>query len=322
MKLRHVALSGVGGYLPGPKVANDYFEKYLDTTDEWIRRRTGIKTRYFANAGSKVSELALPAASQAINRAGLTADDIELIIFATTTPDCFMPATACLLQQILCANTTNTCPAFDVQAVCTGFVYGVSIGAAMIAAGTVDNALVIGADIYSRLLDMQDRSTCILFGDGAGAAVLIHSEQQGIEAVDLHADGKLAGLITTSGSIVKNQVADKIVFAMDGPKVYKAAVQTMIESAQKVCAQAGCSTQDIDWLVVHQANLRIIDSIAKAMDIDTRKVVRTVTEHANTSAASIPLGLNSIWDKIQPGERVLLTAAGGGFTWGSVLWQA
>lgn len=316
---RHVTLSGIGGHLPNNLVGNDYFEQYLNTTDEWIRKRTGIANRYFAKPDTQVSQLALPAARQAIKQAGMDANDIELIIFATTTPDRCMPATACLLQSMLCANN---CPAFDVQAVCSGFVYGISIATAMISASMANNALVIGADIYSRLLDMQDRSTCILFGDGAGAAVLTRSDRAGIEAVNLYADGRHADLITTTGPSSSTQSADKAVFTMDGPAVYKTAVLKMTESALQACEQAGCSPQDIDWLVVHQANLRIIDAIAKKLKIKQDKVVRTVVDHANTSAASIPLGLETIWERIKPDDLVLMTTAGGGFTWGSVLWRA
>lgn len=311
-------ITGVGGHLPGAAVGNDHFAGTLETTAEWIETRTGIVSRNFAAADAEVADAALPAASQALERAGVAAAELDLIIFATTTPDRLMPATACLLQAKLGAS----CPAFDVQAVCSGFVYGLEIAAAMVAAGSYARILVVGADLYSRLLDFADRTTCVLFGDGAGAAVVEASAKPGIVASNLGADGKLADVITTAGRVNQGRVEGSGSFAMDGPLVYKVAVKVMAASARRACADAGLEPAALDWLVVHQANLRIINTLARELGIADARVVRTVAKHANTSAASIPLALSTIWGRIAPGEHVLLVAAGGGLTWGSVLWRA
>ena len=312
-------ITGIGGHLPGERFDNEHFTTHLDTSSEWIASRTGIHTRNFAPAGTLVADAALPAARQALERSGLEPGELDLIVFATTTPDRFMPATACLLQSKLCAGS---CPAFDVQAVCSGFIYGLEIADAMIRSGKCQKVLVVGADLYSRLLDFQDRTTCVLFGDGAGAAVLEASSKAGIAAVNIHADGSQADAITTSGMLARNSVAGSGLFSMNGPLVFKLAVRVMAQSARQACADAAIEPSELDWLVAHQANLRIINSLASSLDIADEKVVRTVGEHANTSAASIPLALCSIWDQLEPGAWVLLTAAGGGLTWGSALWRA
>ncbi|MBF2735833.1 MAG: ketoacyl-ACP synthase III [Betaproteobacteria bacterium AqS2] len=319
---RRATISGVGGELPGEPVGNAHFASYLDTDDAWIVSRTGIEARHRAPADMSLVDLALPAAERALASAKVKAAELDLIIMATTTPDQFMPATACLLQARL--DGAAGCPAFDVQAVCSGFVYALQLADAAVRAGQAERVLVVGADMYSRILDYQDRGTCILFGDGAGAAVVTATETEGtgIAAVDLHADGRLAAIIETPGRVSGQRLEGTGAFAMDGPQVYKVAIEKMAESARAVCDQAAVAPADLAWLVAHQANLRIIDRVAKDLGLADERVVRTVARHANTSAASIPLALASVWDRIVPGDWVLFTAAGGGFTWGSVLWRA
>lgn len=320
--MRHATLSGIGSELPGAPVGNDFFASYLDTDDAWIVSRTGISQRHRAAAGTSLVEIAQPAAERALASAGVRPDDVDMLIVATTTPDQVMPATACFLQAAL--GISNDCPAYDIQAVCSGFVYALQQAAAAVESGQRERVLVVGADMYSRLLDYQDRSTCILFGDGAGAAlVTARDDRPGIAAIDLHADGRLAGIIETPGRISEQRLQGGAgSFTMDGPKVYKVAIEKMAASARAACAQAGIDPGELGWLVAHQANLRIIDSLARDLGLQNERVVKTVAQHANTSAASIPLALASIWDCIEPGDWVLMTAAGGGFTWGSVLWQA
>ena len=320
--MRHATLSGIGSELPGAPVGNDVFASYLDTDDAWIVSRTGISHRHRAAAGTSLVEIAQPAAERALASAGVRPDDVDMLIVATTTPDQVMPATACFLQAAL--GISNDCPAYDIQAVCSGFVYALQQATAAVEAGQRERVLVVGADMYSRLLDYQDRSTCILFGDGAGAAlVTARTDRPGIAAIDLHADGRLAGIIETPGRISEQRLQGGAgSFTMDGPKVYKVAIEKMAASARAACAAAGIEPGELAWLVAHQANLRIIDSLARDLGLQDERVVKTVAQHANTSAASIPLALASIWDRIEPGDWVLMTAAGGGFTWGSVLWQA
>ena len=300
-------------------MGNDHFAEYLDTSDEWIESRTGIRTRRFVEPGTQVSELALPAAKDALEMAGVQAGEIDMILFATTTPDRFMPSTACLLQGML---GTGSCPAMDIQAVCSGFIYGLEVADAFVKSGKYEKVLLVGADIYSRVLDFQDRSTCILFGDGAGAALVTASDKPGIASVNLSADGSQADVITMQGHVSGNSIVGEGYFRMNGPKVYKLAVEAMTQSAKNACESAGIEIGEVTWLVPHQANLRIIDALASRLGVESDRVVRTVREHANTSAASVPLALNTIWDQIKPGDWVLLSAAGGGFTWGSALWRA
>ena len=316
--MKYATITGIGSFLPGKPVGNDFFAKYLDTTDEWIQSRTGIKTRYFIDQDVKLVDLALPACKQALENAKKTINDIDMIILATTTPDRFMPATACKLQELLGAKNI---PAFDIQAVCSGFVYALNLAETFINAGKQENILVVGADIYSRILDFNDRGTCILFGDGAGAVVLSASDTPGILASNFYADGSQSEIIKTDGFVNKQNLIGKACFEMDGQKVFKLAIKTMEESSLQVCQDAKVDINDITYLVAHQANLRILNTLGNRLKIDPSKVVQTVTEHANTSAASIPLALYSIWDKLQEKDLVLMTAAGGGFTWGSVLWQ-
>lgn len=321
--MSRATISGVGGELPGAPVGNEHFASYLDTDDAWIVSRTGIEARHRAPAGASLVDLALPAAERALASAGVDAAALDLIVMATTTPDQVMPATACLLQARLGIGAAG-CPAFDVQAVCSGFVYALQLADAAVRTGQAGRVLVVGADMYSRILDYQDRGTCILFGDGAGAAVVTAAPEEGpgIAAVDLHADGRLAALIETPGRVSGQRLEGPGAFRMDGPQVYKVAIEKMEESARAVCAKAGVAPGQVAWLVAHQANLRIIDRLARGLGLPDERVVRTVARHANTSAASIPLALASVWDRIAPGDWVLFTAAGGGFTWGSVLWRA
>lgn len=317
--MTYSTLAGIGASLPEKIVDNEFFSDYLETSGEWIDSRTGIKTRRFAEPGDMVSSLALPAAKSALKSAGVKAQDLDMILFATTTPDRFMPSTACLLQGMLGANS---CPAMDIQAVCSGFVYGLEVADALVRSDKAKNVLLVGADLYSRVLDFQDRSTCILFGDGAGAAVVAACDKPGLAAVNLHADGSQADVITMKGHVSGNKITGEAFFRMDGPKVYKLAIEAMEKSAREACEAAGIEPADVAWLVPHQANLRIVDTLATRLGVQPDRVVRTVREHANTSAASVPLALETIWASIKPGDWVLFTAAGGGFTWGSALWRA
>ena len=309
-------ISGTGSQLPERRVANSHFESYLDTSDEWIRQRTGIVHRHLAEKDASLCDLAVPAAEKAMAAAGVGAGDLDLIVVATTTPDRIFPATACLLQDALGAGG---CAAFDLQAVCSGFVYALSCCEAMIKAGRSRCALVVGAEIFSRLLDWNDRSTCVLFGDGAGAAVLTAAEQPGIVAVELGAQGSEADILTVPGHPERGGFCGNPTTRMDGSAVFRLAVKTMFESSLSVCTKAGIDPKDINWFIPHQANKRIIDAIGVRLGIPAQSVVTTITEHGNTSAASIPLAMDSISSRIRSGDRVLMTAAGGGLTWGAAL---
>lgn len=315
----YARLTGIGGHLPGKPVGNDYFATFLDTSDEWIQSRTGISTRHFAPKGSLVADLALPSVKQALASAKLKPAQLDGIIVATTTPDQLMPGTACLLQSRL---GNSGCLAFDIQAACSGFVYALAVANGMICGAGAKHVLVVGTEMYSRILNWEDRATCVLFGDGSGAAVLSTSDQPGIVATDLHADGSQASVISVPGHIAANTMSGSGLFTMDGSKVFKMAVPAMVRSSLEVCRQASCGLEEIDWLVTHQANLRIVNAVAKHLGVRDGGVIRTVVQHANTSAASIPLGLVSVWEHVRPGHKILLTAAGAGFTWGSVLLQA
>jgi len=309
---------GTGSYLPRKVLTNRDLELAVDTTDEWIYTRTGIRQRHIAADGEKTSDLALEASRSALQAAGIAAGDLDLIVMATTTPDMVFPSTACLLQAKLGARN---CPAFDVQAVCSGFVYGLSTADGFMRTGQYRNALVIGAEIYSRILDWSDRSTCVLFGDGAGAVVLRRDSTPGIMSSHLHADGSYASLLTVPGTVSGGKVSGRPLLQMDGGGVFKFAVKAMDDLVEETLAANGMQKSDIDWLVPHQANIRIIQASAKKLGLSMEKVVVTVDRHANTSAASIPLALDeAVRDgRIRAGQHVLLEAVGGGFTWGAAL---
>lgn len=312
---------GTGGYLPEKVLTNNDLEKMVETSDQWIQERTGIRQRHIAAENEATSDLAEVAARRAIEAAGLTCDDIDLIIVATTTPDKVFPSTACLLQARLGINGTA---AFDVQAVCSGFIYALSVADKFIRTGGAVNALVVGAETMSRVLNWEDRTTCVLFGDGAGAVVLSASETPGILSTHLHADGRHEKLLHVPAGVSTNynQVKDGTAFLeMQGSEVFKMAVRTLGRIVDETLAANNMSKGDIDWLVPHQANIRIINATAKKLDMPMERVVVTVGDHGNTSAASVPLALDvAVRDgRIQEGQTVLLEAFGGGFTWGSVL---
>lgn len=319
----YARIIGTGGYLPDERVDNEQLAERLarrgvQTSNEWIVERTGIHARHLAPAGTLSSDLALPAARAALQMAGLQADELDLIIVATSTPDMVFPSTASIVQHKL---GVRGCPAFDVQAVCTGFIYALGIAQAMIASGSAKNALVIGAEVFSRLMDWDDRGTCVLFGDGAGAVVLQASDEPGILACDLHADGSYNDILCVPGQISSGKPVGDPFLRMDGQAVFKLAVNVLNQTAKTVLAKAGLQAQDVDWLVPHQANIRIMQSTAKRLRIPPEKVLVTVQEHGNTSAASVPLALDQgvREGKVKPGEVLLLEGVGGGFTWGSVL---
>ncbi len=314
---------GTGSCLPARRVTNadlvgQLAAQGIETSDEWIVERTGIRARHFAERDVSASDLALQAARQALAAAGCEAADIDLIIVATSTPDMVFPSTACILQHKL---GISGCPAFDVQAVCSGFVYALTVADAMIRAGTARRALVVGAEVFSRILIFQDRTTCVLFGDGAGAVVLQASEQPGILASDLHADGSHVGILCVPGHVYGGQVLGSPLLTMDGQAVFKLAVGVLEKAARTTLAKAGLQESDIDWLIPHQANIRIMQSTARKLKLPMDKVVVTVDQHGNTSAASIPLALDHAVraGQVQPGQTLLLEGVGGGFTWGAVL---
>ncbi len=310
-------ISGTGSYLPNKILTNAELERMVDTTDEWIFARTGIRERHIAASDECTSDLGLAAAKKAIEAANINAEDIDLLIVATTTPDRIFPSTACLIQGRL--GIRNNCPAFDVQAVCSGFVYALSVADSMIKTGAAKTALVIGAETMSRITDWTDRSNCILWGDGAGAVILQASTEAGIIATHLHADGSYDKLLNVPNGVSK-QGEDKTV-KMEGNAVFKMAVNTLDQIVDETLAANGMQKSDVDWLVPHQANIRILQATAKKLDMDMDKVVITVDKHGNTSAASIPLALDvAVRDgRIQRGQVILMEAFGGGFTWGSAL---
>lgn len=315
-------LAGTGSILPGDPVTNDdLVARGIETSDAWISERTGIRARHLAAEGVTASQLGAEAARRAMAAAGCTADDIDLIIVATVTPDMIFPSTACLIQNEL--GVTHGL-AFDLQAVCSGFVYALTVAEKFIRSGSHKRALVIGADVFSRILDWNDRSTCVLFGDGAGAVVLEASEEPGILATALHANGSLHGILEVSGSIRNGQIVGSPFVSMDGQAVFKQAVHLLSDVAHEVLNEAGMTTEQLDWFIPHQANIRIMQSTARRLGLPAEKVVVTVDKHGNTSAASVPLALDvAVRDgRVQKGQTVLLQGVGGGFTWGAVLLRA
>jgi 3-oxoacyl-[acyl-carrier-protein] synthase III len=337
-------ITGTGSYLPANKLSNADLAARLakdgiETSDEWIVERTGIRNRYFAAPDQSASDLALPACVSALQAAGKTAGEVDLIICATSTPDMIFPSTAAILQhklgqyfekkeQIAGIDTAQTatksiagCPAFDVQAVCSGFVYALTVADAMIKTGAAKCALVVGSEVFSRILDFKDRTTCVLFGDGAGAVVLEASSEPGLLASELHADGKHVGVLCTPGTVSGGQILGDPLLKMDGQAVFKLAVGVLADVARSVLAKAGKTEADIDWLIPHQANIRIMLGTAKKLKMSEDKVIVTVADHGNTSAASIPLALDHgvRSGQIKKDETLMLEGVGGGFTWGAVL---
>jgi 3-oxoacyl-[acyl-carrier-protein] synthase-3 len=314
-------ITGTGSYLPGDPVDNNALiaAKGLDSSDEWIVERTGIRTRHLAPAGVAASDLALVACQRALEAAGCQPNDIDLIVLATSTPDFVFPSTATILQDKL--GITNGAAAFDLQAVCSGFIYALSVADKFIRSGSHKRALVVGAEVFSRILDWQDRGTCVLFGDGAGAIVLEASDQPGIHATALHADGRHRDILAVAGHLSGGQPIGDPLLRMDGQAVFKFAVKVLAEVAEEVVAAAGMTKEQIDWLVPHQANIRIMQSTAKKLHLPSEKVIVTVDRHGNTSAASIPLAFDEAVrsGKLGAGETALLEGVGGGFTWGAAL---
>lgn len=311
-------ITGTGSYLPEKILTNLDLERMVDTSDEWIRTRTGITQRHIAHEDQSASDLAMYACQNAMQAAGVTAKDIDLIIVATTTPDMIFPSTACILQNKL---GIENCPAFDVQAVCSGFVYALATADMFVSSGKCRNALVVGSEIYSKIIDWNDRSTCVLFGDGAGAVVLSQSDEPGILSTHLHASGSYSDILSAPGSISGGKIQGNPFVNMEGNTVFKFAVKVLEEVVQEAIAKNNLQTTDIDWLIPHQANIRIIQSTAKKLGLPMDKVVVAVDKHGNTSAASIPLALDiAVRDgRIQKDQLVLLEGVGGGFTWGAVL---
>ncbi|MBL8473567.1 MAG: ketoacyl-ACP synthase III [Rhodocyclaceae bacterium] len=316
----HARITGTGSYLPPVRLSNDdLVARGIDTNDEWVVGRTGIRARHFARDDQVCSDLALAAAERALEAAGRKAADIDLIVLATSTPDYIFPSTAAILQKKL--GMANDAAVFDLQAVCSGFVYALATAEKFIRSGSHKRALVIGSEVFSRILNWQDRTTCVLFGDGAGAVVVEASDTPGILATALHADGRHSDILSVPGSINSGKVVGSPFLQMDGQAVFKFAVRVLGDVAIEVCKQAGIATSEVDWIIPHQANVRILQATAKRLDLPFEKVIVTVAEHGNTSAASVPLALDlAVRDgRIQPGHRLLLQGVGGGFTWGAVL---
>jgi 3-oxoacyl-[acyl-carrier-protein] synthase-3 len=316
-------ITGTGSALPGLPVSNtqlvaDLAARGVETSDTWIVERTGIRQRYLAPPGQTTAALGSEAARFALQAAGVSADSIDLIVLATSTPDQIFPSTACLVQAEL---GIHGAAAFDLQAVCSGFVYGLTVADALLRTGAHRRALVIGAELFSRILDWNDRSTCVLFGDGAGAVVLEASDQPGLLAQRMHADGARASILCTAGRVDQGQIRGDPFLRMDGPAVFKIAVEVLDSSAREVLTQAGLHIDQLDWLIPHQANSRILTATARRLGLALDRLIMTVDQHGNTSAASVPLALD--WGvrggMIRPGHSVLLQGVGGGLTWGSVL---
>jgi 3-oxoacyl-[acyl-carrier-protein] synthase-3 len=334
---RYAKITGTGSALPAKALSNEDMvallaAKGIETSDEWIVERTGIRNRYFIEEGQYASDLAFAACESALRAAACKIADIDLIIVATSTPDMVFPSTATILQRKLSEAAVARGEqsgaggaAFDVQAVCSGFIYGLTVADAMIKVGSARRALVVGAEVFSRILDFNDRTTCVLFGDGAGAVVLEACEHEGqgagILATDIHADGKHTPILCVPGWVAGGQVTGDPTLKMDGQAVFKLAVGVLEDAAKTALARAGMSTQDIDWLIPHQANIRIMQGTARKLKLPLSKVVVTVDQHGNTSAASIPLALDHAvkQGQVQPGQTLLLEGVGGGFTWGAVV---
>ncbi len=316
--LKYSKIIGTGSYLPAKVLTNFDLEKMVETSHDWIVTRSGIIERHFAAEGEQASDMAVHASQRALEAAGISVDEIDLVIVATTTPDHILPSTACILQDKLGIKNG---PAFDVQAVCSGFIYALNTADLYIRSGQARNALVVGTEVLSRLLNWEDRTTCVLFGDGAGAVVLQRSDVPGILSAKLHADGSHRNKLTADGGIRDGAIFGDPYIRMDGQAVFKFAVKVLSEVVEEVLAENKMTCTDIDWLVPHQANIRIMEATAKKLGLSMDKVVVTVAHHGNTSAASIPLALDTaVRDgRIQPGQHVLLEAVGGGFTWGAVL---
>lgn len=319
--MKYTRIAGTGSFLPAKVLTNHDLEKMVDTSDQWIQERTGIKKRHIAAADEFTCDLAEKAARNAIDAAGIDVSEIDLIVVATTTADQIFPSTACLLQERL---GIHGCPAFDIQAVCTGFIYAMGVADKFVKAGGIRNALVIGAETFSRIIDWTDRDTCVLFGDGAGAVILQPSDEAGIISTHLHADGEYKDMLSVPIGVSKgfDQVRDGTAYAqMSGNEVFKIAVTTLGRIVDETLDANKMKKSDVDWLIPHQANIRIIKATAKKLKIDMDHVVVTVDEHGNTSAASVPLALDvAVRDgRIKRGETLLMEAFGGGFTWGSVL---
>jgi 3-oxoacyl-[acyl-carrier-protein] synthase-3 len=322
----HSKIIGTGSYLPPRRVTNTELsaqlaEAGIETSDEWIVSRSGISARHYVDATTLSSDLAAEASQRALQAAGLEANDIDLIILATSTPDFLggFPSTACILQRKL--GITNGCAAMDLQAVCSGFVYALTVADSLIRTGAHKNALVIGSEVFSRILDFNDRTTCVLFGDGAGAVVLTASEEPGILSSKLHADGRYADILCVPGSMQGGALEGSGFLYMDGPAVFKLAVSVLEKVANETLLLAKMTAADVDWLIPHQANIRIMQGTAKKMGLPLERMVVTVDQHGNTSAASIPLALDvAVRDgRIKPGHHVLMEGVGGGFTWAAVL---
>ena len=311
---------GTGSCLPRNVVTNADLAQRMDTSDEWIRSRTGIRQRHIAEEDETSSSLAFEASRAAIASAGIAPGDIDLIVLATSTPDYIFPSTACLLQARL---GIKGCPAFDVQAVCSGFAYALATADLFIRSGQHRCALVVGAEVFSRILDWNDRGTCVLFGDGAGAVILRADAKPGIMASTLHADGSYAGILSVPGNVCGGKATGDPFLRMDGQAVFKFAVRVLDEVARETLGKCGQQVEDIDWLIPHQANLRILEATAKRLGLPREKLIVTVDTHGNTSAASVPLALDAaVRDgRIKPGHKVMLEAVGGGFTWGAALVQ-
>ena len=320
---RFARISGTGSCLPPNRLTNadmvDMLAKRgVETSDDWIVERTGIRARHFVADGVFASDLAAVACREAMAAAGVLPADIDLIIVATSTPDMVFPSTAALLQHKL---GIAGCPVFDVQAVCSGFIYALTVADALIQSGTAHKALVVGSEVFSRILDFNDRTTCVLFGDGAGAVVLEASDQPGILATDIHADGKHSGILCVPGHVSGGSILGDPLLKMDGQAVFKLAVGVLEDTARAVLTKAGKTAEDVDWLIPHQANIRIMQSTARKLKLPMDKVVVTVDQHGNTSAASIPLALDHAvrQGQVKRGDTLMLEGVGGGFTWGAVL---
>ncbi len=316
--MRASRIAGTGRYLPGRVLTNDELALRVATSDEWIRTRTGIRQRHIAAPDEMTSDLALHASRAAIAAAGMVPEEIDAVIVATATPDMIFPSTACILQDKL--GLRNGGPALDVAAVCSGFVYALALADRMVSAGAARNALVVGAEIYSRILDWNDRGTCVLFGDGAGAVVVVPAQRPGILTSHLHADGSHRGILCVPGHVEDGRIVGAPYLHMDGHAVFKFAVKVLADAAHEALTATGMTADDVDWVIPHQANIRIMDATMKKLHLPHERLIVTVDVHGNTSAASIPMALDiAVRDgRIGPGDHVMLLGVGGGFTWGSV----